>query len=130
MKRSPLRRTASLSRRARLKPRRATPRRSSRVVDPQFLAVVRTLPCCAPWLPRCTSPAEAHHAGYRGIGQKSSDTEAIPLCRTHHSDWHDCRGVFAGWSKESRAEWAAAAIARTRAAVALMRSAQEPAIAF
>jgi hypothetical protein len=125
-----MKRSTPLSRHTRLKPRRATPRRSSRVRDVAFMAFVRTLPCCAPWLPRCTAAAEAHHAGARGISQKSSDTEAIPLCRTHHSDWHDCRGVFAGWSKESRTEWAAEEIARTQAAVARRRSLQGSAVAW
>jgi hypothetical protein len=49
--------------------------------DPWYLAWIRTLPCLV-----CgsTKGIEASHTGPRGLGQKSSDTSAIPLCYQHH----------------------------------------------
>ena len=32
------------------------------------------------------TPTEAAHVGKRGLSQKCSDREAIPLCRNHHTD--------------------------------------------
>jgi len=52
------------------------PARNSR-----YLAWIRTQPCCV-----CgsTQRIEASHTGPHGIGQKSPDTSAIPLCSKHH----------------------------------------------
>src|ERR1700674_2899124 len=52
------------------------PRRNSR-----YLAWIRTQPCCV-----CgsTRAIEASHTGPHGIGQKSPDSSAIPLCAKHH----------------------------------------------
>lgn len=67
--------------RRRLKPRRGP------VIDPAFLKFVRTQPCS---VPGCkpgfkAGPIEAAHVGSRGIGQKCSDRDVIPLCaRLHH----------------------------------------------
>ena len=49
--------------------------------NPRFLAWIRTLPCLV-----CgrTMGIEAAHTGAHGLGQKSSDMSAIPLCRRHH----------------------------------------------
>jgi hypothetical protein len=49
--------------------------------DPDYLAFVRSLPCCV-----CGSrrSIEAHHTGPRGLSQKSSDFSAIPLCAVIH----------------------------------------------
>ena len=46
-----------------------------------YLAWIRTLPCAV-----CgeTRGIEASHTGPHGIGQKSSDYSAIPLCDKHH----------------------------------------------
>ena len=51
------------------------------VRDPRYLAWIRTLPCAV-----CGSRRgiEASHTGPHGLGQKSSDLTAIPLCRKHH----------------------------------------------
>lgn len=47
----------------------------------RYLAWIRTQPCCV-----CgsTRRIEASHTGPHGIGQKSPDTSAIPLCAKHH----------------------------------------------
>ncbi len=52
------------------------PRRS-----PRYLAWIRTQPCCV-----CgsTRGIEASHTGPHGLGQKSPDSSAIPLCAKHH----------------------------------------------
>lgn len=49
--------------------------------DPRYLAWIRTLPCVV-----CgsTRGIEASHTGPHGLGQKSSDFSAIPLCYRHH----------------------------------------------
>ena len=80
---------------------------------PEFLDHVRRLPCCARG--EHFGHTEAHHAGSRGLGQRASDTTAIPLCTGHHRAWHDCNGAFRGWSKAQRREWVEARITETRA---------------
>jgi len=49
--------------------------------DPLYLAWIRSLPClvCG-----ATRGIEASHTGPRGLGQKSADTSAVPLCAPHH----------------------------------------------
>lgn len=107
MRRSPLKRTARLKRRTRVTPRRATPRRSSRVRDRAYLLWVKSLPCAASGLdPNCEGVVEAAHMGARGLGQKCSDREAGPLCVRHHR----APGVavlhpWIDWSKAERTEW-------------------------
>lgn len=72
--------------------RRSPPR------SPAFLHFVRSRPCfyCG-----TTIAVEAHHWGRRGMGQKCSDWETVPLCRVHHAQWHS-EGSLPG---SSRAEW-------------------------
>jgi hypothetical protein len=71
--------------------------------DPEYLARVRQLPCCA-----CgVRGVEAHHCrdlpdfGERGLyqrlpgaGQKSGDRDAIPLCPPCHRKFHLNRAQF------------------------------------
>jgi hypothetical protein len=51
-----------------------------------YLAWIRTLPCVV-----CGSSGwiEASHTGLHGLGQKSSDYSAIPLCIKHHRTGRD-----------------------------------------
>lgn len=54
--------------------------------DPEYLAWIRTLECS---IPSCLMHwrghgIEAAHVGDRGLRQKCSDYEAIPLCAWHH----------------------------------------------
>ena len=63
-----------------MKPR--TPR------SPSHLAWLRTLPCA--WCGR-PPPSEASHHGRRGVGLKSSDLDAVPLCRRCHGHHHGPR---------------------------------------
>ena len=84
--------------------------------NPGYLEAVRLLPCCAPGAPDgCSGHADPHHAGRRpGVGLKCPDTEAIPFCRAHHSAWHGGYGVFRGWTRQERRQWADARIAETQ----------------
>ncbi len=54
--------------------------------SPLNLAWIRTLPCvvCG-----ATGWIEASHTGPHGLGQKSSDYSAIPLCSKHHRNGSD-----------------------------------------
>jgi hypothetical protein len=54
--------------------------------NPRYLAWIRTQPCCV-----CGSrrSIEASHTGPHGIGQKSPDSSAIPLCAKHHRTGND-----------------------------------------
>ena len=53
---------------------------------PRYLAWIRSQPCCV-----CgsTRGVEASHTGPHGVGQKSPDTSAIPLCAKHHRTGND-----------------------------------------
>ena len=63
------------------KPRTARP-----VRHPKYLAWIRTLPCLVCGARR---GIEASHTGPHGLGQKSPDTSAIPLCARHHRTGKD-----------------------------------------
>jgi len=54
--------------------------------DSRYLAWIRTFPClvCG-----ATRGIEASHTGPRGLGQKSPDSSAIPLCSKHHRTGKD-----------------------------------------
>ena len=54
--------------------------------SPGYLEWIRTLPCSV-----ChgTRGVEAAHTGPHGLGQKSSDLSAIPLCARHHRSGDD-----------------------------------------
>ena len=46
---------------------------------------------------------EAHHRTHkRGMGQRSHDRYAIPLCAQHHRDIHNLKGYFSGWTRLER----------------------------
>jgi hypothetical protein len=96
--------------------RRKPPRRlKGPGADAKYLELVRGLPCVLHPLWACSGPIEAHHAGKRGVGQKSRDDEAIPLCRWHHRCLTDHLGHFYGWTRVQRREWHDQQIAATRA---------------
>jgi len=64
--------------------------------DPKYLAWIRTLPCVCCDPPGVLAelfpgrgipdqyPTEVAHVGDRGLGQKCSDLQTIPLCAYHH----------------------------------------------
>lgn len=68
--------------------------RQPRQLDPDYLAWIRTLPCCL-----CGDDVhvEAHHPrigsigdgkNYTGMNEKASDKWALPLCGRHHREAH------------------------------------------
>lgn len=121
-------------RRTRLRPRRATPRRSERVRDLAYLAWVHTQPCAARGVAghRCDGPIEADHAGERPAGRKADDATCIPLCMLGHRQRTDFAGPFRAWDRETMRGFLAAAIASTAAAyqrhqAALAAAASRPA---
>ena len=54
--------------------------------NPRYLAWIRTQPCCVCGTKRAI---EASHTGPHGLGQKSPDSSAIPLCPKHHRTGED-----------------------------------------
>jgi hypothetical protein len=60
--------------------------RKKPVRNPAYLRWIRSLPCIV-----CRSrwQIEAAHTGPHGLGQKSSDLSAIPLCARHHRTGND-----------------------------------------
>ena len=102
-----------------LRSRRTKPRRSSRVVDRDYLVRVASLSCAAIGLVDhfCSGDVIAHHAGTHGMGQKCSDLDTVPLCDGAHGDLHDRVGVsgtFASFNRHSLRAWENEQIARTQ----------------
>ncbi len=86
---APLRRGEAPKRYVSVRKKRSRPRRGpERCAD--YLAWIRTLGCVV--CSRVSGESlviEAAHTnvlGTRGLGQKSSDFSAVPLCRVHHRD--------------------------------------------
>jgi hypothetical protein len=124
MKRSPLKRGAPIARTTRLRARRPTTRRSSRVHDKPYLADLHLIPCDLRDEGDCAGPLEASHLpeqGKRGLGMKCCDSRACCHWRKHHQEWEQRKGFFEGWSKQERGEYAELAIARAQAAVSMLR---------
>lgn len=91
---------------------RSISKRKSRP-DPEFLAFVRSQPCCA-----CGAepPNHAHHEilNGRGKGQKAPDARTLPFCFRDHDDFHLIRGKFRGWTREQRQVFQSSEIDRLR----------------
>lgn len=84
-------------------------RRHKRKPDPAYLIWVKSAPCVVCWLPdefslvwmadvsvagRQRSQTEVAHVGDRGLMQKCSDRETIPLCAEHHRTGKDAHHVL------------------------------------
>ena len=97
-RRVPLRRSAPLQRglppkrRVPVRPKRFQPRRGP-ARSPEYLAWIRTLPClvCSRVSGGATVIEAAHTnaLGRKGMGQKTTDFSAIPLCAAHHREYPD-----------------------------------------
>ncbi len=83
--------------------------KTKRLVDEKYLASLRGEPCLV-----CRQGGEAHHlmrAEARGIGRKTSDNWAVPLCHKCHMElhafgdeqtWWDVLGIDPiEWAKEN-----------------------------
>lgn len=94
--------------------KRPLPKRAAeRGGDEEYLVFVRTLPCAfCSWYP----PSHAHHetGGGRGKGQKAPDRRTLPFCHKCHRDFHDCHGVFEGYTAEMKRAWQDVAIQNTQ----------------
>ena len=88
----PLQRGLPPKRRVPVRKRRSQPRRGPGR-SPEYLAWIRTLGCvvCARVSGGATVVEAAHTnvLGRRGIGQKTTDFSAIPLCSGHHRQCPD-----------------------------------------
>ena len=72
----------------------------------------------------CGSPRDihAHHHGRKrtgGIGVKPCDLRAVPLCPTHHREWHDRGAVHPFDSRDTRAALDSAIIELLREALVI-----------
>jgi len=83
--------------------------------QPEFLVWVRTQGCFLAPFGECQGRTEPHHAGQRGVGLKSADVEAVPLCTKHHRQYHDHTGRFRWQSHAELLAWRAYAIEQTQA---------------
>ena len=66
--------------------RNKTPAEKRPGKHPEYLEKIRQLPCCVA-SEKCEGPVEAHHLKAmvkRGMGMKSDDRWAVPLCHYHH----------------------------------------------
>ena len=74
--------------------------------DEPYVRWIRGRPCSAKGMGGdCQGRIEAHHAGERGMGQRSHDWTCVPLCMSHHRAWHDGGAPFAAMSREERRGW-------------------------
>lgn len=81
-----------------------------RIEDRSYLDWVKKLECCV-----CNAPADdPHHivvVGYKGMGSKTADYWAIPLCRPHHDELHHDKQK---WEEEYGSQWEYAALTMLR----------------
>ena len=96
---------------AALAPRHPRPSRTSYARRDRYFGYmgwIATLPCllsgawpCVSTVQRtpCGGRVEVDHAGDRGLGQRSRDSETIPLCTNHHGQRTDLRGAFVYFDK-------------------------------
>lgn len=120
-RRTPLKRGKPLQRTTWMKQRRATPRRSERERDPEFMHWVRRQPCSVRVdvpdpnrITPCRGRVESDHMGERPVGRKASDDTCAPMCSKHHKErtWH--RGAFFELDQEQLRAWRGRAIERTQ----------------
>jgi hypothetical protein len=118
MKRVPLQQRGRLKRSpCRPRPRRARPDKD----DAEYIAWLKEQRCCAP-AARHPGPSDPHHRPGEGMGLRSHDHEAIPLCRLHHKQVDVFAGPFAGWSREERQAWHTKQVKLHRARFALAQA--------
>lgn len=52
-----------------------------------------------------TMICHAHHMTGGGMGAKSHDHDAMPLCYVCHANLHELSGGFTGWTKKQLRNW-------------------------
>jgi hypothetical protein len=80
-----------------------------RIEDRSYLDWVKSLECCV-----CNTPADdPHHivVSGKGMGTKTPDYWAIPLCRQHHDELHHDKNK---WEEEHGLQWEHAAVTMLR----------------
>lgn len=134
-----MKRSGPIARSTRLRARRATSRRSERVLDPAYLAFLREDSCgVARSLGTdagCNGPTDPEHERQGvGMGQKANDARAWSCCRKHHDERHALNGFFKGWDRAqlrafisgqidiSRARYQRIQLSRTASQVGASRS--------
>ena len=71
--------------------------------DPEHIKRIRQRGCAV-----CgQTPSEAHHRTGAGMGRRSHDHEAIPLCTAHHRALHSGGEPFDTMGKAGRRAWEA-----------------------
>lgn len=70
--------------------------------DPDYVAWVRTLPCCY-----CAgrNSVEAHHRTGAGMARRAHDRETMPLCLRCHHDFHGLAGHFKNFKRADLRAW-------------------------
>lgn len=101
MKRTALLRKTAM-RRSKFVTRQRETKQQLRSGDPEYLSWVRRQLCA---VCGASPPNHAHHRTGGGMGMKTADSEAFPLCNKHHRELHDVTGWFAGWDKHSLRDW-------------------------
>jgi hypothetical protein len=57
---------------------------------------------------------EIHHVGRKGMSQRTSDANGVPLCRQCHQDLGDLHGWARGFTKPHRKTWEEVSLLVTR----------------
>jgi len=86
--------------------------------DETYLIWIRVQRCC---FCDAGAPSDPHHKTGGGMGTKSHDNTAIPLCRRCHQAFHDHVKMFRWWDKEQKRNWHEAMIRLHRALYAAVR---------
>jgi len=87
--------------------------------DETYLVWIRTHRCC---ICDAGAPSDPHHKTGGGMGSKSSDLKVLPMCREHHTAFHDHTGLFRHWNKDDKRNWQEAMIRLHRALYAAVRN--------
>tara|TARA_R100000951_G_scaffold77684_1_gene65561 strand:- start:156 stop:485 length:330 start_codon:yes stop_codon:yes gene_type:complete len=73
--------------------------KQKKIKNKKFLEYVSNQECCLSSYSTypCNGNVQAHHLlkpyeGARGMGMRSSDNNAVPLCYSHHAQLHDSFG--------------------------------------
>lgn len=123
---APLQRTNPLRRRKAMKrgpSRRSLNRTLAAALYVRWLHTQACVLAAPDWANDCAGPVQQAHArnlnGPTGLGLKEDDLSSIPLCRHHHEQFDQYRGVFAGWTRDQRRAWMVAQIAAAHCAFQL-----------